>query len=66
MWVRMRLDISWSDLVWGLCRCITAISIPDMVRIIESHGLVPVPIDLREGDLAPDDDALRRGSDWPT
>ena len=109
MWVRMRLDISWSDLAWGLCRCITAggtqaaieaverqwsndgdalaclsvrsgfdlllealdlppgsevlitaISIPDMVRIIESHGLVPVPIDLREGDLAPDGDALRR------
>ena len=114
MWVRMRLDISWSDLVWGLYRCIggrcsraggarataeavvrqwsdeddalaclsvrsgfdlllealdlpagsevliSAITIPDMVRIIERHGLVPVPVDLRESDLAPQRDALRK------
>jgi dTDP-4-amino-4,6-dideoxygalactose transaminase len=101
----MRLEISWSDLAWGLCCCIggrtsaeaverqwsaeddalaclsvrsgfdlliealdlpagsevliSAITIPDMVRILERHGLVPVPVDLRQSDLAPQSDVLR-------
>lgn len=32
---------------------ISAITIPDMVRIIEYHGLVPVPIDLLARDMSP-------------
>lgn len=109
MWVRMRLDISWSDLACGLFRCLsareawattsaiqrewsdeddalaclsvrtgfdlllaalklprgsevlmTAITIPDMVHILKRHGLVPVPVDLCEGDLAPNEEALRK------
>ena len=37
---------------------ISAITIPDMVRIIRSHGLVPIPVDLRIGDLSPDMESL--------
>jgi len=32
---------------------ISALTIPDMPRIIENHGLVPIPIDLTIDDLAP-------------
>ena len=32
---------------------VSAITIPDMVRIIEHHGLVPVPIDLHANDMSP-------------
>ena len=37
---------------------ISAITIPDMVRIIEHHGLVPVPIDLHACDMSPQADLL--------
>ena len=39
---------------------VSAITIPDMVRIIEDHGLVPVPVDLDADHLAIDIDSLRR------
>ena len=32
----------------------TGISIPDMVRIIKDHGLVPVPVDLYPDTMQPD------------
>jgi perosamine synthetase len=38
----------------------TAITHPDMVRIAEAHGLVPVPVDLECTTLAPTPDALER------
>ena len=105
MWVRKRLDIGWTDLIYGIAAClvpgrakvhqardaesggcgalycqaartafdlvlrslelppgsevlISAITIPDMVAIIRSHRLVPVPVDLEVADLAPRIDAL--------
>lgn len=39
---------------------VSAITIPDMVRIIEDHGLVPVPVDIDPEHLAVDLDNLRR------
>ena len=39
---------------------ISAITIPDMVAIIRSHRLVPVPVDLEVADLTPRIDALHR------
>ena len=109
MWLRMRFDIGWSDVAFGLCRvgtrrdraeleqgirqlwphpeqmfpCLSvrtafdllwkaldfppgsevimsALTIPDMVRIVEHHQLVPVPADLNVADMAPDLDSLRR------
>jgi perosamine synthetase len=39
---------------------VSAITIPDMVRIIEDHGLVPVPVDIDAEHLAVDLDCLRR------
>lgn len=39
---------------------ISAITILDMVRIIEHHGLVPVPIDLNTNDMSPRVDLLKR------
>jgi dTDP-4-amino-4,6-dideoxygalactose transaminase len=38
----------------------TAITHPDMVRIAEAHGLIPVPVDLECATLAPTPDALER------
>jgi perosamine synthetase len=40
---------------------VSAITIPDMVRIIEEHGLVPVPVDLNPDDLSVDLDSLEQG-----
>lgn len=39
---------------------VSAITIPDMVRIIEHHGLVPVPIDLHASDMSPQFDLLEK------
>jgi perosamine synthetase len=39
---------------------VSAITIRDMVRIIESHGLVPVPVDLEPDDLSVDVESLER------
>ena len=39
---------------------VSAITIRDMVRIIEAHGLVPVPVDLDPDTLAVDQESLDR------
>ena len=39
---------------------ISALTIPDMARIVQSHGLVPVPVDLDVGTAAPNMASLRR------
>lgn len=39
---------------------VSAITIRDMVRIIEAHGLVPVPVDLEPDDLSIDVESLER------
>ncbi len=108
MWVRKRLDITWTDLGFGVIACllkrdpkpvqesverywsdrgdavaclsvrsgfdlllealklppgsevlISAITIPDMVRILEEHRLVPVPVDLDPDDLSLSEESLR-------
>ena len=41
---------------------ISAMTIPDMVTIIRSHGLIPVPVDLEAVDLSPRIDALHRAA----
>ena len=38
----------------------SAVTHPDMPRLVEHHGLVPVPVDLDRGTLAPRPDALMR------
>jgi perosamine synthetase len=109
MWSRKRLDIAWSDLLFGVLRVllppdrttvaprveglwpapeqtlaclsvrsgfdlllgaiglprgsevlVSAITIRDMVRIIEHHGLVPVPVDLDPQRMAPTLEQWRR------
>jgi perosamine synthetase len=39
---------------------VSAITIPDMIRIIKHHGLVPVPVDLDPGQMAPGLENWRR------
>jgi perosamine synthetase len=39
---------------------VSAITIPDMIRIIEHHGLVPVPVDLDPQQMAPSMENWRR------
>lgn len=39
---------------------ISAMTIPDMVRIIEHHGLAPVPIDLNAHDMSPQAELLEQ------
>ena len=109
MWLRMRFDIGWSDVAFGVrnlwtrrdrnvlrrrvAECwpkpermfpclsvrtgfdllwkslelppgsevlMSALTIPDMERIVRQHELVPVPIDLDINRMAPDLDALRK------
>ncbi len=38
----------------------SALTVPDMVRIVEHHGLVPVPVDLIEHGCTPSLESLRR------
>jgi dTDP-4-amino-4,6-dideoxygalactose transaminase len=40
---------------------VSAITIPDMLRIIEDHGLVPVPVDIDPDHLAVDTASLEQG-----
>ena len=100
MWVRRRIDIRWSDLAFGLWRCVfpgesrraaierawsrdasavaclsvrtgfdlclqalelpkgseilmSAVNVPAMFRLVEEHGLVPVPLDIDSEGLRP-------------
>ncbi|MEN6459085.1 MAG: DegT/DnrJ/EryC1/StrS family aminotransferase [Thermoguttaceae bacterium] len=48
------LLLSTLDLPRGSEVLVSAITIPDMVRILETHGLVPVPIDLTPWQMAAD------------
>jgi dTDP-4-amino-4,6-dideoxygalactose transaminase len=54
------LFLSAANLPRGSEVLISAITIPDMVRIIKDHGLVPVPIDLDPGPMAPQIELLRQ------
>jgi perosamine synthetase len=58
--VRSGLDLLLGALEWpkGSEILITAITIPDIPRIIREHGLVPVPVDVDPGTLLPDLDEL--------
>lgn len=49
-----------ADLPPGSEVLVSAITIRDMVRIIEAHGLVAVPVDLNADDLSVNLDSLRR------
>jgi perosamine synthetase len=109
VWSRKRLDIGWSDLMFGAGRVffpldrataarrieslwpaagntlaclsvrsgfdlllgaldlprgsevlVSAITIPDMIRIIEHHGLVPVPVDLDPQRMTPTEEQWRK------
>ncbi len=109
MWVRMRFDIGWSDmaygiastsrmwdrrrleweirhywtmpdqmfpclsvrtgfdLFWGVCGLpagsevlMTALTIPDMPRIVAHHGLTPIPIDVNPSTMAPREEMLEK------
>ncbi len=39
---------------------VSALTIPDMPKVIAGHGLVPVPVDLDPATLSPSEDALER------
>jgi dTDP-4-amino-4,6-dideoxygalactose transaminase len=41
---------------------VSALTIPDMVRILERHGLVPVPVDIEPGALVPTRAMLERAA----
>lgn len=40
----------------------TGITIPDMIRIVEEHGLVPVPVDIAIDTLMPSLDDIKRAA----
>jgi perosamine synthetase len=48
------------DLPRGSEVIVSAVTIPDMIRIIEHHGLVPVPVDVEAEQLRPSIDQLER------
>ncbi len=55
------------DLLWETLQLppqsevlISALTIPDMAKIVQSHGLLPVPVDLDVGTATPDIASLRR------
>jgi len=60
--VRTAYDLLWKslELPAGSEVLMSALTIPDMVRIVKHHQLVPVPVDLNLADMAPDPGLLRR------
>ncbi len=58
--VRTTLDLAFQslELPSGSEVLVSAITIPDMVTVIQNHGLVPVPVDLCPDDLSVDLDSL--------
>ena len=60
--VRSGFDLMLGELAWsaGSEVLVTAITIPDMSRILREHGLQPVPVDLDPATLAPDLAAMER------
>ncbi|MBK7645589.1 MAG: DegT/DnrJ/EryC1/StrS family aminotransferase [Planctomycetes bacterium] len=59
--VRSGLDLylRLSDLPRGSEVLMSALTIPDMWKVVEQHGLVPVPVDLDTSTLAPLEERLR-------
>lgn len=59
--VRSGLDAVLSAMGWpvGSEILLSAVTIPEMARIVEEHGLVPVPVDVHPESLAPDFDQLQ-------
>ncbi|HEX3999848.1 MAG TPA: DegT/DnrJ/EryC1/StrS family aminotransferase [Pirellulales bacterium] len=55
------LWLSAMDFPAGSEVLVSAITIPDMLRIIEDHGLVPVPVDIDPDNLAIDPASLEQG-----
>lgn len=60
--VRSGLDAVFSvlDLPRGSEILVSDVTIPDIVRIVQEHGLVPVPVPLTERDVSVSADAVRR------
>ena len=60
--VRSGLDLLLTALAYpkGSEILVTAVTIRDMIRVVEHHGLVPVPVDLDMRTLAPRAESLRR------
>src|SRR5258708_2127088 len=60
--VRSGFDLLLTELAWpaGDEVLVTAITIPDMSRILREHSLRPVPVDLDPATIAPDETALAR------
>jgi perosamine synthetase len=60
--VRSGFDLFWAahQLPEGSEVLMSALTIPDMVRIVQHHGLVAVPVDLDVSRLAPKLEAIRR------
>ncbi len=59
--VRSGFDLLFDALDWHDGEVLmSAMTIHDMVRIVEHHGLTPVPVDLDLDSLAPDVDLLRQ------
>ena len=59
---RSGLDLLLGTLAWppGSEVLVSAVTIHDMVRIIEQHGLVAVPIDIDERDMSPRMESIER------
>ena len=60
--VRSAFDLYLSalDLPRGSEILLSAVTIPDMVRLVREHGLVPVPVDIDEGTLGPTPETAER------
>jgi perosamine synthetase len=60
--VRSGWDLLLSELDWppGSEIAMSALTIPDMARIAEHHGLTPVPVDIDLNTAGPNLDSLRR------
>ena len=60
--VRSGFDLLWTELNLpaGSEILMSAVTIRDMARVVEEHGLVPVPVDLNPSTMAPDPDLIRK------
>jgi perosamine synthetase len=58
--VRSGLDLLLTELAWpvGSEVLVSAITIPDISRILHEHGLTPIPVDINPSTLAVDEIAL--------
>jgi dTDP-4-amino-4,6-dideoxygalactose transaminase len=60
--VRSGFDLLLQAVAWprGSEVLVSAVTIPDMITLLEAHGLVPIPIDVEPATLAVDLDQLQR------